>query len=144
MLFPATKVFIGSPILPRTLLLSATVLTEIAGQPTWQKIQSQGGKEYGTPYNPFEFCGRIFGQWPPNQEKPHTTPSYIHHTPPLLSFVAESLDSGPLSGKAPYHSLIYISTYHCARHIFLNEPALMFHFKLPPLQQVGNYLGGGC
>ncbi len=31
---------------------------------------------------------------------------------PLWSFVAESSASGPQSGKAPYHSLIYISTYH--------------------------------
>jgi hypothetical protein len=35
----------------------------------------------------FEFCGRIFGQRPPIQEKPHST---------------------------PYHSLIYISRYHWA------------------------------
>ncbi len=32
---------------------------------------------------------------------------------PLLSFVAESSASGPQSGKALYHSLIYVSTVHC-------------------------------
>ncbi len=44
----------------------------------------------------------------------------IHSAHTLLCFVEESSasGSGPLSGKAPYRSLIYISTYHCFESSF--------------------------
>jgi hypothetical protein len=74
------------------LLLSST---DRNCRPTWQKFQPQGGKEYTihSTHKQFTHLAGPFwvlrkNLWPvaPNQEKPHTS---------------------------PYHSLIYISTYHC-------------------------------
>jgi hypothetical protein len=67
---------------------------------------------------------RYLQKFPPNLEQISATgEKRVHHTqykytvhaftwPLTWSFVAESSASGPQSGKAPYHSLIYISTYH--------------------------------
>jgi hypothetical protein len=71
-------------ICPR--LYCCQLLTEIACRPTWHKNQLRREKSITHTQcahlaGPFEFCGRIFCQWPPIRKSPillPTTPSSIY------------------------------------------------------------------
>ncbi len=67
--------------MPQTLLLSTT---DRNCRPTWHKFKSQGKRVHHTCYtnrvltfNCFEFCGRIFGQWPPIRKSPILPPTFL-------------------------------------------------------------------
>jgi len=74
--------------MPQTLLISTT---DRNCRPTWHKFQLQGGNEY-TIHSahillaPFEFCGRIFDQWPPIRESPQN-----NHLPLPRLYIHRSL-----------------------------------------------------
>jgi hypothetical protein len=97
-------------------------LTEIASHATWHKYQPQGEKstpKTGHTYtvHTFEFCGRIFGQWPPFRKSPipvPTTPSSIYLQ--IIGYISRSLcvwgGGGVESNhteKMWYSALIFVS-----------------------------------